>query len=104
MTRQEMLFTLLAEESVEVAQRCTKILRFGLAEKQPGQETTNIERLLLEVIDLFAVLEVLKDAIPDDDLLLDADILGDLDTLVDKKKAKIEKYLAYSKECGTLVD
>jgi hypothetical protein len=32
-----------AEEAVEVAQRATKVLRFGIDEVQPGQSLTNAD-------------------------------------------------------------
>lgn len=46
------LLTILIEECAEVQQRATKLLRFGCAEVQPGQEKTNSERLANEIGDL----------------------------------------------------
>lgn len=46
------LLTILIEECAEVQQRATKLLRFGAAEIQPGQEKTNSERLANEIGDL----------------------------------------------------
>lgn len=46
------LLTILIEECAEVQQRATKLLRFGAAEVQPGQEKTNSERLANEIGDL----------------------------------------------------
>jgi hypothetical protein len=51
------LLTILIEECAEVAQRATKMLRFGVNEVQPGQELTNRARLSDEAGDLFAMLE-----------------------------------------------
>ena len=51
----EYLVTCLMEECVEVAQRCSKILRFGLNEREPGQELDNEERLVGEICDLRAI-------------------------------------------------
>jgi len=49
------LITILAEECCEVAQRCTKALRFGVDEVQPGQPRTNGDRIGLEVGDFMEV-------------------------------------------------
>ncbi len=100
MTRTEHLLTMLAEECAEVAQRASKAVRFGPNEIQPGQGGTNAVCIHLEFADLLAVYEMLhEDAVifargftPD----------GHMRELMGAKKAKVEKYLAYSAECGTL--
>lgn len=93
-----MLLTILAEECNEVAQRCTKAIRFGLAEVQPMQGYSNAQRILHEYADLVGTLDMLReeDSIPN---------WGVIDEFVDRveaKKAKIEKYLEYSRQCKTL--
>ena len=55
MHEEQYLLTCLAEECGEVAQRCTKALRFGINEIQPGHEATNYARLWGELCDLQAV-------------------------------------------------
>lgn len=60
MNKQEYLLTCLAEECAEVAQRCTKALRFGINECQPGQELSNEERLNIELNDLFTICRLLS--------------------------------------------
>jgi hypothetical protein len=81
------------EECDELSQRCSKAARFGLKEVQKGQDMNNEERILYELNDLFAALE----------LLIGCDIEGMVDRRsIDVKKAKITKYLDYSKECGTV--
>ncbi|MBL4837403.1 MAG: hypothetical protein JKY34_07475 [Kordiimonadaceae bacterium] len=55
------LLTILAEECAEVAQRCTKALRFGLEEVQPGQEYTNAERIEVELGDILAAFNILEE-------------------------------------------
>lgn len=50
------ILALIIEECAEVQQRATKMLRFGVAEVQPGQEYTNAQRLSHELGDLMAVL------------------------------------------------
>lgn len=88
MTRNEHLLVILAEECNEVAQRCTKALRFGLTEVQPGQEHTNAQRIRYELADLIGVVEMLY-------FRLDPKLIG-------AKKDKVEKFLLYSKKCGLL--
>jgi hypothetical protein len=92
--RIEHLLTILGEECAEVAVRCSKAKRFGLQEVQPGHALTNAQRIMAEVQDVFAALEMLGTE-------------GALETMVDpvaidKKIAKVEEFLLYSKECGTL--
>lgn len=91
MDRTEHLLSIVAEEAVEVAQRATKALRFGLTEVQPGQDLTNWLRLVGEFHDLIAALEMVH-----------GQPLTIWRDLIDAKKAKVEKYLAYSAELGTL--
>lgn len=94
MKRHEHLLTILAEECAEVAQRASKALRFGLGEVQPGQGLTNAERIVGEVTDLLAVALMLAD---EGHLALE-----DQQGAVAAKRAKVEKFLAYSAQCGTL--
>lgn len=94
MNRQEMLLTILIEECNEVAQRASKALRFGASEVQPGQPLTNAERIVGEMSDLVGVAQMLVHE-------------GTLLTVYDavwacQKKVKVEEYLKYSQECGTL--
>ena len=98
MNRTEHLLTILGEEGVEVSQRCSKALRFGLSEIQPGQELTNAERIRGEYIDLLASMRMLVEEgviapVTDDDL-----------PAMEAKRQKVEKFLAYSRACGTLTD
>lgn len=96
MTRTEHLLAKVAEECAEIAQRATKAMRFGLSEVQPGQPKTNAERLVDELLDLYAVVEMLEteDLIP----------VPDLATTLDERIARVEKYLAYSRSLGALRD
>ena len=54
------LLGVLAEECAEVAQRASKGQRFGLEQRQPGQDQTNHARLRDEIIDLFAVAQLIE--------------------------------------------
>lgn len=87
------LLTILAEECCEVGQRVSKALRFGLAEVQPGQPLTNIERLSEEVGDLLGVIDRLYDR-----NLLRSGFVGSAKI---KKRAKLHKYLQSQGSAGT---
>lgn len=91
MNRLEILLIQLMEECCEVSQRASKALRFGLLEVQPNQELNNKERLNLEISDLYGVLQILHNEYK----------IGGNEEEMNKKITKIEKYLNYSKECGT---
>jgi NTP pyrophosphatase (non-canonical NTP hydrolase) len=93
MTRTEHLLCILAEECAEVAQRASKAMRFGMAEVEPGQPHTNAERVCHEMADLVAVFQMLTNG----RLLTDS-------PLVAAKREKVERFLRYSAECGTVAD
>lgn len=93
MKKTEHLLIILAEECAEVAQRCSKALRFGLDEVQPGQEKTNGQRIADEMADLSAAWQMLRDR----------ETLPSVDfTAITEKKAKVKRFLQYSVECGAL--
>ena len=97
MKRFEHLLTITAEECTEVGQRASKILRFGPQEIQPGQDLTNVERLLGEWTDLNAMMEMLQE-----EGVLVLPSAADMRPAIAAKKAKVEKFLRYSAQCGTL--
>jgi NTP pyrophosphatase (non-canonical NTP hydrolase) len=92
--RAEHLLTCLAEECAEVAQRVSKALRFGLSEVQPGQASDNADRIADEVGDLISVIGI----------LVDEGIIPDPIPDQREKLAKIERFMAISREQGTLDD
>lgn len=94
MTKTEHLLSMLAEECAEVAHRVSKALRFGLQDVQPGQSFTNAQRINMEINDLAAIME----------LLLEEGVnVGHVsERFISAKKEKVEKYLEYSRQCGTL--
>lgn len=98
MTRQEHLLTIAIEECNEVAQRLSKALRFGLEEIQPGQQLTNRERIRYEYSDLAAVLEMLDPATNG----AGGKIHPPNGMFMDRKREKVETFLTYSEQCGTL--
>jgi hypothetical protein len=99
MTREEHLLTIAAEECAEVAQRLSKALRFGLDEVQPGQSLTNRERIRYEYSDLAAVLEMIDPPTPSG-----GRIHPPSGKAMDEKRAKVETFLAYSAQQGTLTE
>jgi hypothetical protein len=81
------------EECDETSQRISKALVFGMDETQPGATLTNRERIMAEFTDLVAVMEMIG---------LHPRSLDE--GAIHAKKEKVEKYLAYSAECGTVDD
>src|SRR5262245_46243419 len=104
MTIQEHFLTILSEEcgelalcALQLAQRASKALRFSLEEIQPGQESTNAERIVAEYLELVAMIEMLVD--------IGAIRLPiDKDEIIGRKKLKVEKYLEFSEKMGTVTD
>jgi NTP pyrophosphatase (non-canonical NTP hydrolase) len=84
------LLTILIEECAEVAQRATKMLRFGVMEVQEGQKLTNAERLSDETGDL----ECLITMCADEGLMVKSRIHD----AHRKKWAKLEKYMQTAKD------
>lgn len=94
MTHLEHLLFLIAEECAEVAQRASKAARFGIDEVQPGQPLSNEQRIWQEMNDLVGVMEL---------LMAHRGCGGFSRAEADAKKAKVEAFLKYSAECGTLI-
>jgi hypothetical protein len=92
MNRIEHLLVIFAEECSEVAQETSKALRFGVNE-QRDLPTSNLDRIEKEFSQLLAMRE----------MLMTEGIIINLDfEVMKKKKEKVEEYLLYSRECGTL--
>ena len=95
MTRQEQLLVILTEECAQVSQRASKALRFGLTDPagtEPGQPYTNKDRLLMEINDLYGVIDMTFGS--------EGPYLSPM--LIQDKKEKVEKYLKLSKKLGLL--
>jgi NTP pyrophosphatase (non-canonical NTP hydrolase) len=96
-TRSEHLLVIGMEECDEVSQRISKALRFGMDEVQPDPVAnadgfTNRERISNELADLLGVLAMLG-------VDIDSPYVH---TRARQKQEKVENYLRYSEECGTL--
>jgi hypothetical protein len=95
MNRTEYLFVKLMEESSEVAQEAAKCLCFGANEVYELIGIPNMGRVKVEFNDLLAVIEMLQErgALPKP--MIDRG-------MIETKKLKLEKYMLYSTEIGTL--
>lgn len=94
MTRTEHLLWILAEECAEVAHRASKAARFGIDNIEEGQDLTNGQRIWAELNDLLAAAEMIADEYK---LSSYSD-----ERAIHRKKDKVEKFLKYSEEIGTL--
>lgn len=97
MNAQEHLLTTLAEECSEITKAACKSLRFGLDDRSPLDPggMTNREKLIYELNDLVATVNMLEDigVVPHawQDQKLQAD-----------KQGKVAKYMGYAMSKGTL--
>ncbi len=110
MTLKQYYLNKLAEKCAEVAQRALKQVQFGAEQIQKGTEVkegvappdkeaglTNRERLDLEINDFLAVVDVLQDM---DEVSIETE--EHVNAHIDAKREKIQKYLKYSQELGTV--
>lgn len=92
MSEEEYLIQCLGEEALEIAHRVSKIQRFGINERQPG-EADNRARLVQEINDFFGAL----------DLALARGVsfpgLRNPEAITNKK-FKILNFLEYSRQLG----
>jgi len=88
------LLACISEEAGEISQAVGKAHRFGLLDCNPNSEKTNWVDLRKEIHDIIAVYEMLCDEF-DRVEILDRE-------MINAKKVKVEKYMAYSAELGRL--
>ena len=93
------MFQCLAEESAEIIQAISKIQRFGLDDNYPGYGD-NLERLVLEVNDFFAVLEMVNRELAK----AGYPWVHRNSWSIIAKTTKVEKFIAYAKERGTITE
>ena len=97
MNKTEHLLVCLMEECAEIQKSTAKALRFGLDDHAPDSESTNAEDIAIEIHDLLAVIEMLKE----ENIIPEA-CLQDSKSMIEKKKEKINKYMEYAVTRGTL--
>jgi oligoribonuclease NrnB/cAMP/cGMP phosphodiesterase (DHH superfamily) len=95
MTRQEHLLTCLSEECSEVIKNVSKALRFGLDDQYLHLGTTNRILIYHEVNDILAIVEMLKD----EGIVIIKD-----QSLIDSKIERVESFIKYAKEHGTITE
>lgn len=96
MNRIEHLLAVLAEECAEVAQRCSKAQRFGINQRQADQPLTNAQRITVELNDLYAVVEMIRDD-------LGEFAFGERDPdMVGEKRRKVERYMDHARNLEAL--
>ena len=84
-----------SEESGEIVQIASKNICFGVNEVYPKIGRANAVRLKEEFNDLVAVMEMLHD-----EGIFEGDLIDS--ALIEQKKAKVEKFMEYSRECRVL--
>lgn len=97
MNKIQYLFQLLQEESSEIIQASSKCNRFGWHNINQSSKIpmTNFEHVVVELNDLFAIVQMLKDA------GFDLSMFGNQDA-IDAKIAKVTRYMQDSINEGLL--
>jgi len=91
---EQYLLNNMMEESSEIAQAASKVLRFTALHRAPGSDTDNLSNLIIELNDLYAHLDLLESFY--------GKIFNRNEALIAAKKARISKYLEISWKLGTL--
>lgn len=97
MNKEEYILTCLIEECSEIQKCATKALRFGLNDKDPRKKDslTNKEKLIDEINDCLAILDLLTDEnILPKNLVNSEKIQGKLDRII--------AFASYSRKLGKL--
>lgn len=97
MNKEQMLLLKVAEECNEIAQVCSKAIRFGLESKHPSGGPTNLERIGEEFEDLLVALKMLFG----EDYTINHVDYVEYDT---KRVDRVNKYLQVSRDLGILKD
>ena len=86
LNKTEHLLTCLMEECAEIQKAAAKALRFGLDDHAPNSDSNNSEDISTEIIDLLAIIEMLKEEniIPDS-------YQHNADSLIARKKEKVKQ-------------
>jgi hypothetical protein len=97
MTRTEMLTAQFIEELSEIIKEVAKLQRFGPTEVMAGQPFTNAQRVCNEMNDMMALWYMMAQA---------GIVPGDFEDTAKQltKMNRVEEYLKFSEQCGTLKD
>ena len=101
-TETDHLLVCLAEECSEIQKRACKALRFGLDERDPTipDAPTERERLIQEIVDLLAIVEMLEDR----NVIRIGDTRSALRrSEIREKKNKVLRFFNYAREAGVLL-
>ncbi len=97
MTKTEHLLVCLSEECAEVIKAVSKALRFGLNDRNPKGKTTNLQDIARELCHTTTVSLMLSNELGRDGVRLNPKT-GE----AKRKWAKVEKYMKYAQDKGTL--
>ena len=100
MDQKEHLMVVAMEECAEVVKEMSKILRFGPDDYSPFDpaKTPNKTRLVHELADLMAVIEMLDPSLCP--ITMDEDAKAEFRALMDRKRKKLATYIEYSRDSG----
>lgn len=93
MNKTEHLLIILSEECAELSKQISKALRFELDDIEPKQELTYRARIISELADIIGAARLLVD---------ENIIVFPGEDLIEAKKLKVQKYIEYAKNQGTL--
>lgn len=95
MNKIDHLLVILSEECSEITKEVSKALRFGLDDKEPGQDLTNREKIQQEYTDLMGVIALL---VNEGVITNSLDVEG-----MNNKIQKIKRFMEYSEKSGRLI-
>lgn len=104
MNRTEYLLSCLGEECAETAQEVGKCLRFALHHQFLKNGPTNLERLAGEMMDIYAILSLLKQEDPKIDIPIPDKLPPDLAMRFLEKRDRTIHFMDISRKMGTLND
>jgi len=104
MTREEHILACLSEECAEVIKEVSKIHRFGMNDVHPDIEgfIPNIERLSGEILDVIAVVGILRDENMISSKINPIFANDNVKIAINKKRDKVERYIKYARRKGTV--
>lgn len=102
MNRKEYLLICLMEELSEVQKELSKCLRFTLNHKPDIYNTTNLERVCLEMADVYAIAQLLDEENVDVAICVPDKMSPDMLAQYFSKRDKTLKLMKHSEELGVL--